>query len=434
MELKLLSIKNWREIKNVNINFENLMLFLGQSSEGVNNIISCLAFIFNKKELEKDDIYDTTKFATIKIIFKDDNKNYRLKITASPDGDIRYYFKKPKIWKQISKENYLNFISNIPFFHIEGNMVKNCSNTLSCIFNSLTINDEELNKVIVDHVYETYRKLDEGYKNPEIYRNLLFEFLKIVTELSVEINRSLLKNTIILFEDPELYLHPQKQRELYNCFIKLSKLGTKIYLKTYSSCFLGLKQYKSICTVKKEEDNVLINQVRNNIFRGDAIKSFNMNYWINPDRGELFFAKKVILVEGQTDKIVISYLGKMLKVFKYDYSIIECGSKSTIPQFIILLNIFKIPYVVVYDRDNHKWRTKEEIFNSNQKNRVLRSLVRDSLGFYIEFNNDIEEEIYSHAGERTTYKNKPFNALKYISNENYEIPQNLEEKIKKLYS
>lgn len=184
-------------------------------------------------------------------MFKDNNKNYRLKITASPDGDIRYYFKKPKIWKQISKENYLNFISNIPFFHIEGNMVKNCSNTLSCIFNSLTINDEELNKVIVDHIYETYRKLDEGYKNPEIYRNLLFEFLKIVTELSIEINRSLLKNTIILFEDPELYLHPQKQRELYNCFIKLSKLGTKIYLKTYSSCFLGLKQYKSICTVKK---------------------------------------------------------------------------------------------------------------------------------------------------------------------------------------
>ena len=35
----------------------------------------------------------------------------------------------------------------------------------------------------------------------------------------------------------------------------------------------------------------------------------------------------------------------------------------------MLLNLFKIPYVVVYDKDNHNWRTKEEIFNSKQKNK-----------------------------------------------------------------
>ena len=69
MELRLLSIKNWREIKNIDIHFENLMLFLGQSSEGVNNIISCLAFIFNGKELEKADIYDKAELAVIKLIF-----------------------------------------------------------------------------------------------------------------------------------------------------------------------------------------------------------------------------------------------------------------------------------------------------------------------------------------------------------------------------
>jgi len=185
--------------------------------------------------------------------------------------------------------------------------------------------------------------------------------------------------------------------------------------------------------IKKINNNVRIVQSKDNIFRGDAIKAFNMNYWINPDRGELFFAEKVVLVEGQTDKIVISFLGKLLNVFKYDYSIIECGSKSTIPQFIMLLNLFKIPYVVIYDKDNHKWRTKEEIFNSNQKNKQIRSLVKDSLGFCIEFENDIEEELYNRSNERNAYKNKPFNALRYISNENYIVPERLEKKIRKLY-
>ena len=185
--------------------------------------------------------------------------------------------------------------------------------------------------------------------------------------------------------------------------------------------------------IKKINNNVRIVQAKDGIFKGDAIKAFNMNYWINPDRSELFFAKKVILVEGQTDKIVISFLGKLLKVFKYDYSIIECGSKSTIPQFIMLLNLFKIPYVVVYDKDNHSWRTKEEIFNSKQKNKMIRSLVKENLGFCIECENDMEEEIYDRKNERNSYKNKPFNALRHISNENYVVPERLKEKIKKIY-
>ena len=432
MELKLLSIKNWREIKNIDIHFENLMLFLGQSSEGVNNIVSCLAFIFNNKELERNDIYDGADFAAIKLIFFENETRYKLKITASPDGDIRYYIRKSKNWKQITKENYYEFISQIPFFHVSGDLKNKCSNIFTCFFKILK-KDHSDEDLIKNHIYETYEKLDEGYQNPELYRNLLFEFLKIISQISVNKKQSILKDAVILFEDPELYLHPQKSRELYDCFIKLSKLGTKIYLKTYSSSFLGLKQYKSICVIKKINNNVRIVQAKDGIFKGDAIKAFNMNYWINPDRSELFFAKKVILVEGQTDKIVISFLGKLLKVFKYDYSIIECGSKSTIPQFIMLLNLFKIPYVVVYDKDNHSWRTKEEIFNSKQKNKMIRSLVKENLGFCIECENDMEEEIYDRKNERNSYKNKPFNALRHISNENYVVPERLKEKIKKIY-
>lgn len=432
MELKLLSIKNWREIKNIDIHFENLMLFLGQSSEGVNNIVSCLAFIFNNKKLERNDIYDGADFAAIKLIFFENETRYKLKITASPDGDIRYYIRKSKNWKQITKENYCEFISQIPFFHVSGDLKNKCSNIFTCFFKILK-KDHSDEDLIKNHIYEAYEKLDEGYQNPELYRNLLFEFLKIISQISVNKKQSILKDAVILFEDPELYLHPQKSRELYDCFIKLSKLGTKIYLKTYSSSFLGLKQYKSICVIKKINNNVRIVQAKNGIFKGDAIKAFNMNYWINPDRSELFFAKKVILVEGQTDKIVISFLGKLLKVFKYDYSIIECGSKSTIPQFIMLLNLFKIPYVVVYDKDNHSWRTKEEIFNSKQKNKMIRSLVKENLGFCIECENDMEEEIYDRKNERNSYKNKPFNALRHISNENYIVPERLKEKIKKIY-
>ena len=134
MELKLLSIKNWREIKNMDLYFENLMLFLGQSSEGVNNIISCLAFIFNSKELEPEDIYDETELAVLKMIFFKNNTRYKLKITASSSKEVRYYIRNSKNWKEISREAYTEFISQIPFFHVSGDMRGQCTDIFKCLF------------------------------------------------------------------------------------------------------------------------------------------------------------------------------------------------------------------------------------------------------------------------------------------------------------
>jgi len=82
---------------------------------------------------------------------------------------------------------------------------------------------------------------------------------------------------------------------------------------------------------------------------------------------------------------------KNLGIFNYDYSIVECGSKSSIPQFIRLLNAFHIPYVAVYDKDNHYWRNETELENSTLKNKMIQKLVWKKLGEWVEFENDIEQ-------------------------------------------
>ncbi|MGL5545088.1 MAG: TOPRIM nucleotidyl transferase/hydrolase domain-containing protein, partial [Cetobacterium sp.] len=161
--------------------------------------------------------------------------------------------------------------------------------------------------------------------------------------------------------------------------------------------------------------------------------NFNMNYWINPDRGEMFFAKKVILVEGQTDKIALSYLAKKIGIYNYNYSIIECGSKSIIPQFIKVLNGYKIPYIAVYDKDNHEWRNEAELDSSNLKNKKIRGIINRFIGDYIEFENDIEEEICEEKRERKNYKNKPYYTLQKISEKDFVIPKKLEKKIRRIY-
>lgn len=433
MELKLVSIKNWRNIKNIDIHFNDLMIFLGQSIEGTNDLISAILFAFNHKKFNSDDIFSENEKCILKFIFFEKGSVYKLKIVGDKNENINYSLRVKNIWKDISFDDYIKFISKINFIHISGTLENDYKKIGKDFYEILKNNPkktEEIEKLIKDF----YDKINDGFNDKEIYRNILFEFFRLITLESLDKKSTLLDKTIILFEEPELYLHPQMQRELYNYFIKLTNRKTKIYIKTYSSCFLGLKQYKSICLIKKINDIVYLTQTDKKLFQNDDIKIFNMNYWINPDRAELFFAKKVILVEGQTDKIVISFLAKKLEIFKYDYSIIECGSKSSIPQFINLLNNFKIPYIAVYDKDNHHWRTFEEIENSNLKNNQIRSLINKDFGSSLAFDNDIEEEIYSKKNERIAYKNKPFNALKYISEDEYQIPQKLENKIKNIYS
>lgn len=117
-----------------------------------------------------------------------------------------------------------------------------------------------------------------------------------------------------IFEEPELYLHPQAQRQLFDSFVKLSDLGSQVIICTHSSGLIDLERYRSIYIADKSDDEAgtVVRKCAGDIFEGDEKKDFNLTYWINPDRSELFFAKKVILLEGATEKAVIPALAKKI--------------------------------------------------------------------------------------------------------------------------
>lgn len=447
MYLKELKVKNWQCIEETEIKFENLMLFIGQSNSGKSSIMSAIMFFLKYRNFRNRDLRNGTDFLSIegrfynyfKQSFELNNitvsgKNIWLKVTKTLDGEIDYFIMYNNIWTKISEEEYLIVTESTAILFIPSFSEKEQTEffiiSLLKILEKKKINQPKtLNRIIA-----TFNELQSEYTSRGLYRSLIFEIFCALAQHSKNMERSVLENTLILFEEPELYLHPQKQKELFSNIYILTKLGTQIYVATHSNNFINLHMYKSICIVRKnKESGSKVFQFKGYLFSGDEIKNFNMNYWINPDRSELFFAKKVILVEGQTDKIVLGYLSKRLGIYKYDYSILECGSKSLIPQFIKLLNVFKIPYVAVYDRDNHLWRTPEEIENSNQKNRIIQNSVKKDIGSFLAFENDIEEEIYQENRERKNYKNKPFYALKTVTNKDFIIPKKLEKKIRFIF-
>lgn len=233
-------------------------------------------------------------------------------------------------------------------------------------------------------------RTDVGRKGQGLQRALIFALVRSLaklTRLEREIpkasdgedaeapSRQASKSSYFVLEEPELYLHPQAQRELFDSLVELSKAESQVLLCTHSSSFISLDGYRSICIVRKNtlEEGTTIFQCSEDLFADASDKDlFNLTYWINPDRGELFFAKKVVLTEGPSEKTVIPLLAGKLGIFRHDFTIVDCGSKDSIPSYLQLLNKFRIPYVAVYDRDHQAGKPADAI---------ARRLTRHRRGF-----------------------------------------------------
>ncbi len=241
-------------------------------------------------------------------------------------------------------------------------------------------------------------------------------------------------STYFVFEEPELFLHPQAQRELFSSLVKLSKDESQVILCTHSSSFLDLEHHNSICIVKKEnnKEGTKILQYIDDIFHDlQEKKKFNLSYWINPERSELFFAKKVILVEGQTDKTVIPMLAKSFNVFRYDFTVIDCGSRDNIPLYVNLLNKFRIKYCAVYDKDHQSKKDANGIASADTSSKKIEDSIDKSIGKTHILNNDIEEELgmteKANAG-------KAYKAISFINEEKFKISASFKKTIIEIYS
>lgn len=243
--------------------------------------------------------------------------------------------------------------------------------------------------------------------------------------------RSSSNSRYFIFEEPELYLHPQAQRALFDSFVELSEGDSQVFLCTHSSGLIDVERYRTIYIVTKRNDGEgsQVTYCSEELFTGDAKKDFNLSYWINPDRGELFFASKVLLVEGATDKTVIPLLAKNLGVFRYDYTVIDCGSKSNIPYYIRLLNRFGIPYIAIYDRDHQAGKAPDAIASADIATAGIVNELDPGLGRAVVLENDIEEELGMSAG----CKNKPYAALSHVTGAAFTLPPTLEGKIRNVY-
>lgn len=166
------------------------------------------------------------------------------------------------------------------------------------------------------------------------------------------------ESVVFAIEEPELFLHPHAQRKLARSISQIAATPDhQVLVCSHSTHFVDLDQYKSICIVSKSSAaaGTLVRQCAGDLFEEqtnkDRKRRFHMAHWLNPDRGEMFFAKRAVFVEGETEKVVLPFLAEVLGCLDHEVSIIDCGCKHNLPLYIAIANAFEVPYTVIHDED-----------------------------------------------------------------------------------
>lgn len=161
------------------------------------------------------------------------------------------------------------------------------------------------------------------------------------------------EGAIFAIEEPEVFLHPQKQRYFSNILSKLSEQN-QVFITTHSPVFVRIYKPEEVCLIRRSKNigTIAIICDKEKIIESDK-KALQIENYFDNQRNELFFAKGVVLVEGATEKFTFPYVSihSGFDIDRYGISIIECGGKGNLLIFSKVAKAFNIPYVVVADED-----------------------------------------------------------------------------------
>lgn len=245
-------------------------------------------------------------------------------------------------------------------------------------------------------------KHDENNKLPEHYNGLgymnlicmIFEIEILIQEFKREKEKKPADINLLFIEEPEAHTHPQMQYVFIKNIKKLLQDGIQrqdgeqrslqYIISTHSSHIVADSDFDDIKYLKKEScNNVIAKNLKDlrNEYDTETNEYQFLTQYLTISRAEIFFAEKAVLIEGDTERMLIPTIMKKIDIedarehkargtkddnlplLSQNISIVEVGAYSQIfDQFIDFLGIKTL---IITDLD----ATKEVENEKGQKTR-----------------------------------------------------------------
>ncbi|MGC9968495.1 MAG: AAA family ATPase [Minisyncoccia bacterium] len=207
--------------------------------------------------------------------------------------------------------------------------------------------------------------IDPTEQGHGLQRALIFVLLELLAETTSPMTKEVGPRNLLMIEEPEIYMHPQMLRKIADTLYEIASQGkAQVICTTHSPIFIRIaeKQKALARFVRKEDNSLTVFQQKTDIFSGagatELKKQLQMITNFDPAVNELFFARRVVLLEGDTELAVFREAPNLLFAGNKnnlrdcrDTTVINCRGRNTIPLFQEILNHFQIPYVVIHDTE-----------------------------------------------------------------------------------
>lgn len=156
---------------------------------------------------------------------------------------------------------------------------------------------------------------------------------------------------VVLIEEPELFLTPQAQRYLYRLLRQFADLGNQVIYSTRSPAFVDAARHSEIVRLDLANGRRSMRRTPPRLLT--ERQKLRLAADFDHERSEMFFARAVVLVEGQTERLSLPFV---FRAMGHDpdaegISIVEVGGKSNLPPAARVLRELGIPFVTVFDAD-----------------------------------------------------------------------------------
>lgn len=187
------------------------------------------------------------------------------------------------------------------------------------------------------------------------------------------------QSSLLILEEPELFLHPHAKRmlsDILNDFIKNGGRNNEnqIIITTHSEEFIHNVDIENINVIRKTKEGTKKSRINKENY-GDGKELQKLKIELQHKNTEMFFAEKVILVEGEEQilipNIVQKIYGKNI-LNNNDISIIKVGGKSYFYIYRKVLNELNIKNYIIADYDilNRGLETLLEGCDKNKLNTI----------------------------------------------------------------